>query len=65
MRLHAFGLVWWATDKNRMPAFTSRVSNPISQDLATRSVATVRFVNAKIDRDNFSLGHAIIVSMDY
>ena len=65
VRIHASDLVWWATDENRMSDFISRVSNFVSQELATRSIATVGAVSVKIDPDNVSLGHTIIISLDY
>jgi len=65
VRIHASDLVWWATDENRIPDFNSRVSKFISQDLATRNIASVGSVNVKVDPDNVSLGHTIIASMDY
>jgi len=65
VRIHASDLVWWASDENRIPEFVSRVSKFISQDLATRSIATVSSVSVKIDPDNVGLGHTIIVSLNY
>lgn len=65
VRIHASDLVWWATDEDRISEFISRVSKFVSQDLATRSIATVGSVSVKIDLDNVSLGHTIIVSLDY
>jgi hypothetical protein len=65
IRIHASDLVWWVTDENRISDFISRVSKFVSQDLATRSIATVGSVNVKIEPDNVALGHTIIVSLDY
>ena len=65
VRIHASDLVWWMSDENCIPEFVSRVSKFVSQDLATRSIATVGSVSVKIDPDNVSLGHTIIVSLDY
>jgi len=65
VRIHASDLVWWATDENRIPDFVSRVSKYISEDLSTRSIATVGSVNVNIEQDNVALGHTIIVSLNY
>ena len=65
IRIHASDLVWWLTDENRLPEFISRVLKFVSQDLATRSIATVGSVNVKIEPDNVALGHTIIVSLDH
>jgi hypothetical protein len=65
IRIHASNIVWGVTDENRLPDFISRVSKFVSQELTTRSIATVGSADVKIDPDNVALGHTIIVSLDY